>query len=163
MNHIYRLIWNDKTGTYVAVSEITQSEGKKASSCTASVDASASFTLKSLAVFLMMSFVVNSYALPVGGIVSAGGASISSSAQSTTITQSTQNAAINWQSFNIASGQTVQFVQPNNSSVALNRVQSADPSSILGNLSANGKVFLVNPNGILFGPSGSVRTEHYRQ
>ena len=67
-----------------------------------------------------------------------------------------QNVAINWQSFNIGKREAVQFVQPNSSSVALNRVLGADPSSILGSLSANGKVFLVNPNGILFGKGAQV-------
>ena len=73
-----------------------------------------------------------------------------------TVNQSSSNAAINWQSFNIGKGEAVRFVQPNSSSVALNRVLGSDPSSILGSLSANGKVFLVNPNGILFGKGSQV-------
>jgi filamentous hemagglutinin family protein len=64
--------------------------------------------------------------------------------------------AINWQSFGIGTGEGVRFVQPNGNSVALNRVLGPDPSSILGSLSANGKVFLVNPNGILFGRGAQV-------
>ncbi|MCU7376187.1 filamentous hemagglutinin N-terminal domain-containing protein [Paucibacter sp. O1-1] len=95
------------------------------------------------------------WAQPTGGVVAAGTATIHTGANSTTIQQSTANVVINWQGFNIGAGQSVQFVQPNSSSVALNRVLGADPSSILGNLSANGQVFLVNPNGILFG-KGSV-------
>ncbi len=97
-----------------------------------------------------------SYAAPTGGVVSAGSASIAGGAGKTTINQSSQNAAINWQSFSIGQGEAVQFVQPNSSSVALNRVLGSDPSSILGSLSANGKVFLVNPNGILFGKGAQV-------
>lgn len=50
----------------------------------------------------------------------------------------------------------MRFVQPSSSAVALNRVLGSDPSSILGSLSANGKVFLVNPNGILFGQGAQV-------
>jgi filamentous hemagglutinin family protein len=69
---------------------------------------------------------------------------------------STAGNRINWQSFGIAAGQTVQFVQPSRSAVALNRVTGAEPSAILGRLSANGQVFLVNPHGILFGPGASV-------
>ena len=99
----------------------------------------------------MLAFGSNAYALPTGGVVSAGSASIGSGAGTTTINQSSQNAAINWQSFSIGQGEAVRFVQPNSSSVALNRVLGSDPSSILGSLSANGKVFLLNPNGILFG------------
>ena len=95
-------------------------------------------------------------ATPQGGTVSAGSASISKGPGQMTITQSTPNVAINWQSFGIEAGQSVQFVQPGRSAVALNRVTGADPSAILGRLSANGQVFLVNPNGILFGPGASV-------
>ncbi len=119
-------------------------------------NAGASFPLKALAISLMMSFAANVYALPAGGVVSAGSAGISSVAGSTTIIQSTQNAAINWQSFNIGHNEAVQFVQPNSNSIVLNRVLGPDPSNILGDLSANGKVFLVNPNGILFGKGAQV-------
>jgi filamentous hemagglutinin family protein len=104
----------------------------------------------------MLAFGPNVYALPTGGAVSAGSATISSGAGKTTINQSSQNAAINWQSFSIAKTEAVQFVQPNSNAVALNRVLGPDPSSILGSLTANGKVFLVNPNGILFAQGAQV-------
>ncbi|WP_404712191.1 filamentous hemagglutinin N-terminal domain-containing protein [Sphingomonas sp. MMS24-J13] len=94
--------------------------------------------------------------LPTGGNVSAGAASIAGNGATLTINQSSQSAAINWQSFDIAAGKSVVFVQPNANAVALNRVIGPDPSVILGNLSANGKVFLVNPNGVLFGQSAQV-------
>ena len=96
------------------------------------------------------------FALPTGGQVAAGGASLSTGPGSLTVNQSSQNAVINWQSFNIGSGEAVRFVQPNASSVALNRVLGPDPSSIFGSLSANGKVFVVNPNGVLFAPGSQV-------
>ena len=114
------------------------------------------FALRTLALSLMLSFASNGHAAPAGGVVAAGAAGIATSGATTTITQSTQNAAINWRSFGIAAGETVQFVQPNSSSVALNRVLGSDPSAIFGNLSANGKVFLVNPNGVLFGSGANV-------
>src|SRR6185436_8616775 len=95
-------------------------------------------------------------ALPAGGAVSAGGATIASGGGTMTINQSSQNVAINWQSFSIGQTEAVKFVQPNSSSVALNRVTGADASSIMGSLSANGKVFLVNPNGILFAKGAEV-------
>ncbi|MDZ4126523.1 MAG: filamentous hemagglutinin N-terminal domain-containing protein, partial [Hydrogenophaga sp.] len=98
----------------------------------------------------------NALAGPVGGVVTAGSASISTAPGNTTIHQSSQQATLNWQSFNIAAGEAVRFVQPNSQSVALNRVVGADPSRILGSLTANGQVFLVNPNGILFGQGASV-------
>jgi len=156
MNRIYRSIWNDRTGTFVAVPETARGAGKKSSPGATAVASGARFTLKALTISLMLSFGSNVYALPVGGVVTAGGASIGSSPGSTTITQSSQNVAINWQSFNIGQGEAVQFVQPNSHSVALNRVLSSDPSSILGSLSANGNVFLLNPNGILFGQGAQV-------
>lgn len=119
--------------------------------------------LKVLTVSLMISLGTDVYALPKGGVVkagdasiSSGAASISSGAASTTVTQKTPKVAINWQSFNIGKKEAVQFVQPNSNSVALNRILDSNPSSILGSLSANGKVFLVNPNGILFGQGASV-------
>src|SRR5450830_1075284 len=159
MNCTYRSIWNDTTGTFVAVSENAKSAGKKTSSCnhgTGGTGENVCFALQALAISVALSFGGNAFALPVGGVVAAGGASISTVAGNTTINQSTQNAAINWQSFNIASGEAVRFVQPNSNSVVLNRVLGADPSNILGSLTANGKVFLVNPNGILFGKGASV-------
>ncbi len=80
--------------------------------------------------------------LPTGGVVSAGSASIATRRRQPTINQSSQNVAINWQSFSIGRARSSPFVQPDSSSVALNRVLGADPSSIFGSLSANGKVFL---------------------
>jgi filamentous hemagglutinin family protein len=156
MNRIYQLIRNDETGAFVPVTEKTKIAGRRSSSCTTAMGSRACCTLKALLILLVVAFGTNAYALPVGGVVTAGGASISSGAAGTTITQSTSNAAINWQSFNIGLSETVRFVQPNSSSVALNRVLGSDPSSILGSLSANGKVFLMNPNGILFGKGASV-------
>jgi len=156
MNCSYRSLWNDRTGTYVAVSENATSQGKKVSSGTTARGAGIHFALQTLALSVALSFAAQVQALPVGGVVAAGSASISAGATSTTITQTSPSAVINWQSFNIAAGQSVQFVQPSPTAVALNRVLGADPSSILGSLSANGRVFLVNPNGILFGQGASV-------
>ena len=112
--------------------------------------------IKAMISVLLMANCVNAYGLPVGGTVSAGAASINGGSGSMIVNQTSANAAINWQSFNIGKGETVQFVQPGSNSVALNRVMGSDPSGILGNLSANGKVFLVNPNGILFGTGAQV-------
>ena len=94
--------------------------------------------------------------LPSGGIVAAGSATISSGSGTLTVNQSSQNAVLNWQSFSIGETGAVVYVQPNSNSVALNRVVGPDPSAILGSLSSNGKVFLVNPNGIVFGQGANV-------
>lgn len=98
----------------------------------------------------------NAYAIPHDGVVVAGAATIVAGPSALTINQSTQNAILNWQGFSIGQGEAVTFVQPNASSVALNRVLGSDPSTILGRLSANGQVFLVNPNGVLFGQGSQV-------
>ena len=155
MNHIYRSIWNDKTGTFVAIPENAKTGGRTASTG-AGIAVGTGFALKALAVLVMLAFGPASYALPTGGVVAAGSAAVTVGNGSMTVNQTSQNAVLNWQSFNIGAAEAVHFVQPNSSSVALNRVLGADPSSILGSLSANGKVFLVNPNGILFGNAASV-------
>ena len=105
---------------------------------------------------LALASAAHAQGVPTGGNVSAGSATISTGPGSVTIDQSSQAAAINWASFNIAQGNSVTFVQPNSQSVALNRVVGPNPSEILGNLSANGQVFLVNPNGVLFGQGAQV-------
>ncbi|MBP6405440.1 MAG: filamentous hemagglutinin N-terminal domain-containing protein [Ramlibacter sp.] len=96
-------------------------------------------------------------ALPAGMTVGAGQVTATRpSAQSLVLNQSTDKAILNWQSFGIASGEAVRFVQPGAGSVALNRVTGGDPSAIFGSLSANGQIFLVNPAGILFAPGAQV-------
>ncbi len=94
--------------------------------------------------------------LPTGGEVAAGQASIATRGPAMTVTQTSDRAVLNWQSFSIGKDASVTFDQPGTSSVALNRVVGSDPSSILGSLSSNGKVFLVNGNGIVFGKTASV-------
>jgi filamentous hemagglutinin family protein len=94
---------------------------------------------------------------PQGGQIIAGQASISSTSPSTlTVNQQSEKGIINWTSFNIAPGETTRFIQPNSGSVTLNRVTGGDPSQILGNLTANGQVWLINPEGIVFGKSARV-------
>ncbi len=72
------------------------------------------------------------------------------------INQYTDRAIIDWQSFSVGVGESVRFLQPSDLAVILNRVVGQDPSSIMGQLQANGTVFLINPNGILFGPNSTV-------
>jgi filamentous hemagglutinin family protein len=104
----------------------------------------------------MFAFGAMVQAQPTGGAVSSGSATIGGTSAQMTVTQTTPHVAINWQSFGIQAGESVQFVQPSSGSVALNRVIGSDPSQILGHLSSNGQVFLVNPSGILFGANASV-------
>ena len=72
------------------------------------------------------------------------------------VKQSTERLAINWQSFNIGAGNSVRFDQPAATSIALNRVLGNSRSEIYGNLTSNGQVFLINPNGVLFGAGAQV-------
>ncbi|MDG2535297.1 MBG domain-containing protein, partial [Sphingomonas sp. HITSZ_GF] len=95
-------------------------------------------------------------ALPTGGQVVAGEATIGTSGAAMTVTQSTRRGIINWQGFDIGSDASVQFVQPDASSVTLNRVLGGNGSTIAGKLSANGKVYVVNPNGVLFTSTAQV-------
>lgn len=96
-------------------------------------------------------------AAPSGLSVGAGQITVSTpNAQTTLVQQGTNSAILNWNSFSIAHGESVIFQQPNSSSVALNRVTGGQASSIFGNLTANGHVWLLNPNGILFGAGAVV-------
>ena len=156
MNHIYRSVWSTSSGTCVAVAENAAGKGREKSSSTGAGTSRPRLALSLLPACLMLAFGSVTHALPANGVVAAGSATITSTASTTTIQQSTANAVINWQSFGIGAGQTVQFVQPGSNSVALNRVLGTEASSILGNLSANGKVFLLNPNGVLFGSGAQV-------
>jgi filamentous hemagglutinin family protein len=92
---------------------------------------------------------------PTGGQVVNGSGTIAQSGAMTTITAG-NGAIINWQTFSIGQGQTVQFIQPGATSTVLNRVVTATPSIIDGNLFANGRVFLVNPAGVMFGQNAVV-------
>lgn len=113
-------------------------------------------TMKTLAVATMLLFGNQGFAMPTNGHVVNGNAQLSGNGTNMLINQHSQNVIINWQSFNIAQGESVTFYQPNSNSVALNRVLGQDPSAIFGKLNANGKVFLINPNGILFGRGAQV-------
>ena len=93
---------------------------------------------------------------PIGGQVVGGSGAITQSGTTTTVNQATQNMAINWQSYNVNANERVQYVQPNTSSISLNRILSNNGSTIAGRIDANGKVILVNPNGIFFTPTASL-------
>ncbi|WP_337271432.1 MBG domain-containing protein [Oryzifoliimicrobium ureilyticus] len=94
--------------------------------------------------------------LPSGASIAAGSASIGSTSTSMAITQGSQNAIVNWNSFSIGKDHIVEFLQPSASSAILNRVTGSTKSTIAGSLKANGQVYLINPNGIAITASGSV-------
>ena len=95
-------------------------------------------------------------ALPQNGTVVGGQASIQQTAPGRLdVTQASLRAAIDWHSFGIAAGEHTHFQQPAGG-IALNRVTGGNVSEIVGRLSATGQVWLVNPNGVLFGKGAQV-------
>src|SRR5436190_9041435 len=97
---------------------------------------------------------------PEGGTVVGGAATISGQGSSHVIVnQSSQNAIVNWNTFNVGAGERAQFIQPSTSAATLNRVTGGlGPSQILGSIDANGRVFIVNRDGIIFGPGAVIKT-----
>jgi filamentous hemagglutinin family protein len=94
---------------------------------------------------------------PVLNGVASGNVSVSQTATTTQVNQSSSKAIINWNSFNVGANEKTQFIQPNSSSVTLNRINSAQGvSQILGQLISNGKIILVNGSGIFFGSTAMV-------
>ena len=152
MNKTYRLIWSDAKQTWVVTHERAKTRGKPSSRS------------KPLAAALTSALLLHSpylratdpNALPTGGQVVAGQANISQSGTAMTIQQSTDKAILNWNSFSVGSNASVAFLQPSSSSITLNRVIGSDPSAIYGSLTANGQVFLINPNGVLFGQGARI-------
>jgi filamentous hemagglutinin family protein len=94
---------------------------------------------------------------PQGGMASAGAATIGGQGSPVLqVNQTSDRAVIDWKSFNIAPGERTQFQQPSVTSAILNRIHDQNPSQILGSLSANGIVALVNPNGMVFGQGSQI-------
>ncbi|TAN70186.1 MAG: filamentous hemagglutinin N-terminal domain-containing protein, partial [Methylobacter sp.] len=102
--------------------------------------------------------------LPSGGQVTSGSASIAVNAcpepcrggSQMDVNQASQNASINWQTFNIGQNAQVDFHQPNANAIAVNRIADTNGSQIMGRLNANGQIYLINPNGVLFGQGSQV-------
>ncbi len=100
---------------------------------------------------------VSAFAGPQGGQVVGGQGSISAPNSATTvINQTSHNIAINWDTFNVGVNELVRFNQPGSTSSALNNIFDQNASQIFGQIDANGRVFLMNPNGVLFGPNSHI-------
>ncbi len=168
MNHIHRSIWNVCSCTFVAVAENTNSRGKPASAGPAARvrvgrQAGDGLGLSTagpapawLTLSLMLAFAPTLQALPTGGQVAAGSATLVRAVATTTVTQTSPNLVINWQSFNLGATETVNFVQPTSQAIAVNRIADVNGSQIQGRINANGQVWLINPNGVLFGRDAQV-------
>ncbi|WP_126285613.1 GLUG motif-containing protein [Burkholderia stagnalis] len=149
MNKAYSLVWNDAQGSWCAVGETARRRGK--SSGGKQLVAAAGVSLLGLAAS-------SAFALPTGGEIASGKADIATSTDGKTmsINQHTDKLVTNWQDFSVGGGERVSFHQLSNQSIALNRVIGTNGSQIHGQIDANGKVFVVNPNGVVFGAGAQV-------
>ena len=143
MNRIYRLVWNRILGVALSLPLAALA----AAPITGITATSATVTAAHPAA---------ANALPTGGTVTAGTGSITQGGSTLTVTQQSQDLSLNWQTFNIGRQSTVDFVQPDAGAIAVNRIADTNGSQILGHLNANGQVFLINPNGVLFGRGAQV-------
>jgi filamentous hemagglutinin family protein len=96
------------------------------------------------------------HAAPTGSQITSGSGSVSQSGNTTTVLQSSNDLFLNWQSFNVTASEVVNFVQPNSSAIAVNRILGNSGSQIFGHLNAIGQVWLINPNGVLFGRGAQI-------
>lgn len=154
MNHTYRLVWNQETQRYVPAPECAKGKGKTKALAPAAVILSTVLALPAWAQTSAPAPAANQ--LPTGGQVVSGSAHIHQSGSQMQIQQGSQKAIIDWTGFDIGKNASVTFQQNNTSAIALNRVTAGDASQIHGQLNANGQVWLINPNGIVFGQGSQV-------
>lgn len=151
MNKIYALVWNEARQCWNVARESVRRCGKTGGGRRGSVAVLALIGLAGLS---------SVHAAPTGGTIAAGNGigniHTTLDQKQVSINQHTQKLIIDWNSFSIGADERVTFNQPDRGSVALNKVNGLSPSSILGRMDANGQVFLVNPNGIVFGKSAEV-------
>ena len=151
MNRIYNIIWSKTKERWIVVSEKVKGNGKVPSS-----------PLRSIALLAAMyasagqAYAIDHGALPAGAQITSGSATIATSGTRMTVNQSSQKLIANWQSFNIGENASVHFNQPNSAAAALNRISDQNPTQIMGSLSANGQLFLLNQAGIIFGKTATV-------
>lgn len=150
MNKVYRIVWNAALGVWQAVGEWGSGVGKATSLLRRQRRAK-----RWLAVLPSALMVLNVWANPTGMEVISGSVQAVQQGNILNITNS-DKAVIHWQQFNIGVGETTHFIQPSASSSVLNRVVTANPSQIMGNLTSNGQVYLINPSGILVGKDAQV-------
>lgn len=146
MNHVYRLIWREAAGGFVAVAEAARAGGARTSRSVRRAGVALGTLLAATA----------AQAAGTGFHVVDGSATIATSDGTTTVTQTTQGVRIDWQTLGVAPGEILKFTQPNTSAVALNVVKGGVPTEIQGQLQANGNVFILNPNGVLVGAGAQV-------
>ena len=166
MNKVYKTVWNKNLGCWQVTSELAKSHGKSAQSATLTEQVKqvaqgmlyfARLSLLSLALLPISIWAgVHDVQLPTNGTVTVGSAQVTQNNNILNVQQNSQNVGIQWDSFNIGQNATVNFYQPNSASIAVNRVQDSNASQIMGKLNANGQVFLLNPNGVIFSKTAQV-------
>ncbi|MDI9409864.1 MAG: filamentous hemagglutinin N-terminal domain-containing protein, partial [Candidatus Pacebacteria bacterium] len=104
----------------------------------------------------LLSLNSHAYAAPQGGTTTEGTATLSTGANTTIVTQTTDRATIDWQSFNLSQNESVEFIVPTSTSATLNRILDSRPSTISGSITSNGVVYFSNPNGLIFDATSSV-------
>ncbi|MCW8808359.1 MAG: filamentous hemagglutinin N-terminal domain-containing protein, partial [Rhodanobacter sp.] len=176
MNRIYRLVWNRTLGVLQVASEFTRARTRGGRTAgpgrvrrlawlagvplglplAALATPMAAVSLAPVSTETATIAAVSPGTLPTGGTVTAGRGQITQGGNTLTVTQQSQNLSLNWQTFNVGPDGTVNFLQPNAQAIAVNRISDANGSVILGHLNANGQVFLINPNGVLFGQGAQV-------
>jgi filamentous hemagglutinin family protein len=92
-------------------------------------------------------------ALPTGADIKSGQITIHTENNKMTIHQKEQAGEIHWKEFDLGKNAEIKFVQPDGNSVTLNKVNSATASQLYGKISSTGHVFVINPNGVIFGDS----------
>ncbi len=115
------------------------------------------FALRPIACCVMLACTDTVWANPTGASLAAGAATFNTSGSTLQITNS-PGAIIHWQGFSIGANEITRFTQQSASSAVLNRVVGADISRIQGQLLSNGRVFLINPAGIIIGAGGMIDT-----
>ena len=88
--------------------------------------------------------------------VTSGNATAVQAGNTLTVQQASNKAILNWSSFNVSADGKVVFNQPTATSIALNRIFDVNPSTVFGSVSANGQIYLINPNGFVFGSTAKV-------
>ncbi|MTD26985.1 filamentous hemagglutinin N-terminal domain-containing protein [Erwinia sp. J316] len=112
-------------------------------------------SLNPMALAIAIAFTTTAHAAGTGTIVSGNG-SISQNQNHTVVKQNTNKMVINWDNMDVGQKEILQFVQPDKRSAVLNRINSLDPTQIDGALTANGQVYIVNPNGVLINKGSTV-------
>ncbi|MDQ1814380.1 YDG domain-containing protein [Massilia sp. CCM 9210] len=157
MNRTHRLVWNRHRNCFMVAAETVNGGGGRAGS-------QRGVLLASVLAGVLLGGSVQAAdppapaQLPTGALVTAGTAQVGQNGTAMTVTQTSAKTAIEWRNFSIGKDATVTFVQPNAASIALNRVTGHEGSVIDGALKANGQVFLLNPNGVLFGKGARIDT-----